>query len=217
MGGRSSVIAGAALLVAASPLYAPQLLAFPHQVETPIGVVRSESPIAPEALDAAVAYTRARMATTPLAGPDERRPIFLTDGGWRWHWLAPGGVSAFGLTRPISRAVIINRANLAGDAAAGVPTNDRKRTLGSILAHEFTHGLVRRKYGVLRSVTFPRWKVEGYADHVAGESTLDAAAAARLEAAGADHPALIYYRGRQKVAAELAKNGGNVDALFLEN
>lgn len=163
----------------------------------------------------ASAVVRSRMQTTPLAGPTERRPIFLTDGGWRWKWLAPGTQSAFALSRPITKAVIVNRANLVGDAAVGAATTDHRRTLGSLLAHEFTHGLIRRRFGEIASAQFPTWKVEGYCDHVAGESTLEAAEADRLEAAGRMHPALVYFRGRQRVEAELARNGGSVDRLFV--
>ena len=198
----------------ATPLYAPQLLAFPYRTATPIGTVWSETPIAPEILASTSDAVRARMATTPLADANERRPIFLTEGGWRWSWLAPGNVSAFALSRPLTRAVVVNRANLAGDAASGKPSSDRKRTLASLLAHEFTHGLIRRRYGEVASIQFPRWKVEGYADFVSGESTLSDAEAAALEAAGTNYPALLYFRGCQRVANELAANGGDVDALF---
>lgn len=47
---------------------------------TAIGTVRLEAPI-----DAA-----ALVAASPLAGRRERRAIFLTDGDWRWRWLAAG-------------------------------------------------------------------------------------------------------------------------------
>lgn len=213
-GGRRGAIALALVLPFVTPVYAPQLLAFPYRTNTPIGTVWSESPISRDVLAVASETTMARMATTPLAGPHERRPIFLTDGGWRWQWLAPGNVSVYAISRPITKAVIVNRRNLAGEAAVGSATNDRKRTLGSLLAHEFTHGLIRRRYGLLASLQFPIWKVEGYCDHVAGESTLDEQDAAMLEAAGQSHPALVYYRGRQRVTAELARNGGSIDKLF---
>jgi hypothetical protein len=202
-----------ALLSLVAPIFAPQLLAFPYRAVTPIGTVWSERPISREVLVTTSATVQARMATTPLAEPDERRLIFLTDGGWRWSWLTQRQ-SSFAISRPFTKAVIVNRTNVVGDAAMRRSTNGRKRTLASLLAHEFTHGLIRRRYGVARSLVFPVWKVEGYCDHVAGESTLDAGAVAKLEAAHQSHPALIYYRGRERVEAELARNGGNVDALF---
>lgn len=214
VGGRRGLFALGIVAPFASPLYAPQLLAFPHRAATPIGTVWSETPIRADALAATSAAVQSRMATTPLAEPVERRPIFLTDGGWRWTWLAVGAGSSFALSRPFTKAVVVNRTNLVGTGAVGSSMTGRKRTLHSLLAHEFTHGLIRRRFGVVPSLRFPAWKVEGYADHVAGESTLDAEAVARLEAAGQGHPALVYYCGRQKVEAELENNGGDVAGLF---
>jgi hypothetical protein len=156
----------------------------------------------------------ARMATTPLAGPSEERPIFVTDGGWRWFYLANTSRGAFALTRPLTSAVVVN----ATDPSSGEIRNGRtlggRRSLESVLAHEFTHGLIRRRYGLLAAATSPHWKVEGYCDHVAGESSLNEQEAAALKAAGRDHPALAYFNGRIRVEAELAANGGSVDALF---
>lgn len=214
LAGRRGLLVLGIVLPFATPLYAPQLLAFPYRTATPIGTVWSESPISREALAASSATVRTRMATTPLAEPDERRPIFLTDGGWRWSWLTLGSGSSFAISRPFTKTVVVNRTNLVGEAAIGSSAKGRKRTLGSLLAHEFTHGLIRRSYGLLPSLGFPVWKVEGYCDHVAGESTLDAEAVSNLERAQQSHPALVYYRGRQRVAAQLAANGGDVDALF---
>ena len=95
-----------------------------------------------------------------------------------------------------------------------IPALGANRSLGSVLAHEFTHGLIRRRFGILKSQTFPTWKVEGYSDYVAGESTLSDGQAAALERDGTDHPALPYYHGRRRVAAILAGNGGSVEQLF---
>lgn len=212
-GGRASLLVGAALFVLASPLFAPQLLAFPHRVETPIGTVWSERPVDRALLDRVVAHTRQRLATSPIAGANEQRPIFLTDGGWRWHWLAISARGSFALTRPLTSAVVVNRIDGSGTVRNG-GTIGGERELAPVIAHEFTHGTIRRHFGLIRTAMFPQWKVEGYCDHVAGESSLDAATVERLEASGTKHPALVYYHGRQRVAAELERNGGSVDRLF---
>lgn len=217
MGGRAGLMISAPILLLASPLLAPQLLAFPYRTETAIGTVWSEAPLDKAMLDKAAREVTARMATTPLAGKAESRPIFVTQGGWRWTWLAATSRGAFALTRPVNRAVVVN----ATDPVSGEIRNGRDiggtRELGSVLAHEFTHGLIRRRYGILAATILPTWKVEGYCDHVAGESTLSDTEAAALEAAGRDHPALTYYHGRKRVEAALAANGGSVDALFAHD
>ena len=205
---------GAVLLLLASPLLAPQLLAFPHKTETAIGTVWSEEPLTPDMLTRAVDHTQKRLGTSPLAGDDEQRWIFITDGGWRWRYIANVSADAFAITRPFSPAVIVNQT----DPQTGIIRNGREiggeRALGGVLAHEFAHGLIRRHYGRFTSSRFPQWKIEGYCDHVAGESTLSADEVKRLRDAGQDHPALVYHEGRERVSAILAANGGSVDALF---
>ncbi|WP_298304394.1 hypothetical protein [uncultured Erythrobacter sp.] len=206
----------AVLLLLASPLLAPQLLAFPHKTETPIGTVWSEEELDPDMLSLTVEHTQERLRTSPLAEANEQRWVFITDGGWRWKYVANISSSAFAITRPLSPAVIVNRT----DPNSGVIRNGRElggeRELGGLLAHEFAHELIRRNYGRLASTRFPTWKVEGYCDYVAGESTLTEAQVARLKDDNEDHPALIYFEGRKRVEAILKANGGSVDALFEE-
>lgn len=217
LGGRAGFWLSVPILLLASPLLAPQLLAFPYRTETAIGTVWSERPLDKAMLDKVSKGVTTRMATTPLADKAETRPIFLTDGGWRWTWIAATSRGAFALTRPLTRAVVVNRT----DPASGLVQNGQSiggtRTLAGVLAHEFTHGLIRRRFGILTATTIPAWKVEGYCDHVAGESSLSKADVIALKAAGRDHPALPYYEGRLKVEAALTANGGSVDALFAQD
>jgi len=202
-------------MVLGSPLLAPQLLAFPYKVETRLGTVWSDQALDRAMLEKAVARAADRLAASPLAEPDERRWIFVTDGGWRWLYVANVASDAFAITRPFSPAVTINRT----DPASGTVRNGfevgGQRTLAGVLAHEITHGMIRRRYGILAERGLPPWKVEGYCDHVAGESSLDDDEAAALVASGGYHPALVYLEGRRRVEAILRANGGSVDALFL--
>ena len=214
MGGRAGLILGAVLLLLASPLLAPQLLAFPYKQQTAIGTIWSEEPLSTEMIAQTVHDTQVLLTRTPLATASESRPIFITNGGWRWQWVANRSADAFAITRPFSSAVVVNRT----DERTGLVDNGRpvggERALSQVLAHEFTHGLIYRNYGIARAIRFPDWKVEGYADHVAGRSTLDAEEVERLEAEGSDHPAISYFQSRQRVERILRANGGSPDALF---
>jgi len=205
---------GVVLIILASPLLAPQLLAFPHKTHTEIGTVWSEDPLDPDMLALAVEHTQTRLATSPLAAADEQRWIFITDGGWRWNYVANISSGSFAITRPLSPAIIVNLT----DPSSGIVRNGQElggeRELDGVLAHEFAHELIRRRYGRLLSMGFPKWKVEGYCDYVAGESTLTAEQVHRLREKGEGHPALIYFEGHKRVRAVLDANGGSVDALF---
>lgn len=199
----------------ASVICAPQLLAFPYQAQVGATRVYAETPLEPVALRAVLARADARLATSPLYRAPVGTRIFLTDGGWRWRLLALNNSFALGLTRPVSDmvsdAVIIHRGNVANDQIA---TAYGPRRLSSVIAHERTHIMVRRHVGQIGGILLPAWISEGYADHVAGESTLNAAQAAALTARGDQGRGLFYYNARRRVAAALAANRGDVDALF---
>lgn len=199
------------LAVAALPIVVPQALAFPYRATSQGSEFWSERPIDQAQLDAIVRRSAALVAASPIARRAEPRRVFLTDGGWRWNWLAVSARGSFGLTRPLVEAVIINRSDLARDTVRG-----GRRTLSGVLAHETCHGMSRRHFGL--AVTFkPAWLTEGYCDYVAQESNLSDAGAAEARRTDPTRRALIYYDGRRRVAAILAANGGDVDALFAGN
>ncbi len=198
-----------------SVIVAPQLLAFPHIATIGETRVYAEHPIDRAAMARVLQRADTRVATSPLhKGPVGTR-VFLTDGGWRWRVLALTTGDAVGFTRPlsdmVSDAVILNRNDVRRDT---VSSRYGTRSLSGVIAHERAHIMVRRHLGLAEGVTLPRWISEGYADHVAGESTLSAEEAGRLRAEGASNPAIFYYDARRRVEAELAANGGDVEALL---
>ena len=218
-----ATVAAAAALV--SPLAAPQLLAFPYSARSQGSVVWSEAPLPQSALDKVLSRKTALVAQSPLtARRGETRHIFLTDGGWRWTWLALQSRDGFALSRGFTETIVVNRSSLADDnVVSGLRVRvdgkavGGRRTLSGTLAHEFCHGMERRRFGPLVDLTKPTWLREGYCDYVAQESSLSEADVALLKSKGRTHPALSYYEGRRKIAALLARNGGNVDALFASN
>ena len=206
---------GALLLVAVvvAVTAAPQLLAWPHKAEFGSTTVYSTEPI-PAGMRAVLARADGLLAKSPLNAPIERS-IFLTDGGWRWNLLALTSRGAFALRRPWRDAVIVTRSDVASDRIDRGSVIAGSRSLSGTLAHELTHILVARHYGEIRAARLPTWKSEGYADHVAQESSLSPADYRRLQASGTDHPARVYFEGRRRVAAILSRNAGNPDSLFL--
>lgn len=211
---RRILIGVALVLLVASPLREPQLLAFPYQATVGADHVYSTAPFTTAQLRAMLDRANALVAASPIHDGAEGRNIYLTDGGWRWTWLAGTSRGAFALTRPFAEAVIVNRSSLAGDRVFNGAAIAGTRTLSGVIAHEKCHGMLRRRFGMIRERTVPTWLNEGYCDYVARESSLTDAQAKTLEAAGAYHPAIAYLRGREKVAGLLAANGGDVDKLF---
>lgn len=197
-----------------SPIAAPQLLAFPYHSSAGGQQIWSEERLPERQLNAVLDHSTTLVAQSPLARPPERRHIFLTRGGWRWTWLALQNRSTLAISRGINDAIIINRSDLASDRMVNESRIARARTLSGIIAHETCHGTERRHFGADVDFTKPTWLREGYCDHVAQESGLSDEQAAALLARGESHRALVYCQGRRRVAAELQRNGGSVDALF---
>ncbi|WP_162789448.1 hypothetical protein [Altererythrobacter sp. ZODW24] len=204
-------------LAAAGPVFAPELLAFPHHAEVAGKQVYSVEPINESQLTKIIARADALVATSPLSRGTEKRRIFLTNGGWRWHWLTIGAGNAFGISRALGEPIVLNRSSLGDDTVTNGSAVAGERSLSGTIAHEVTHGMIRREIGHIPALNMPTWLIEGYADHVADESSLSEAEYAELKARGERHPAMPYYEGRRKVAALLADNGGSVQKLFAES
>jgi hypothetical protein len=209
---RQLVLAAVALLLV-SPLAAPQLLAFPHSKQIGSHRVYSELPITPQ-LHAIVAKADALASRSPIAQPNPNQRIFLTEGGWRWTWLTLTSRGAFAISRRGTENIVMNRSDAALDQVTNGRTIGGKRSLSGTIAHEMTHGAIRERFGLFADTLYPAWLREGYCDYVAGGGSLTDAEAATLIASGKDHPALKYWIGRRRVAAELQRNGGSVEALF---
>ncbi|MFS2108392.1 hypothetical protein ACCC88_01785 [Sphingomonas sp. Sphisp140] len=208
LGGGALAVTG----VLGTIVYVPAVLAFPHRAQFGEITVYSVSPIGPE-MPAILDRAAKRNAASAIVAPLGPRAIYLTDGGWRWNLLSlPTSHGAFAVTRPFSTNIVVNRASIAGDGVENSAAIGNRRTLSGTIAHETTHLLIQQRYG-LAARAFATWKVEGYCDHVAQESSLSDAQAASLRAAGKSTPGLVYHEARRKVAAALA-SGKSVDQLF---
>lgn len=199
-------------LLLASVVCAPQLLAFPYQAQIGATRVYAEAPIDVAAMRRVLRRADALLARSPLYREPVGTRVFLTNGGWRWRVIALTSNGAVGLTRPgsdmVSDAVIIGPSNAAADTVTSV------RSLSGTIAHERSHIMVRRHVGMITGVRLPRWISEGYADVIAGEPDPNDPDLEQWRAADPHHPVFFYIDARQRVAAALAKNGGDVDRLL---
>lgn len=195
-----------------SPLAAPRLLAFPYRAEIGAHRIYSEAPISPR-LATIVADADRTAARSPIAA-ERSQPIFLTNGGWRWTLLALISRSAFAFSRSPFETIVVNRSDQDANKVFRPAAIGGQRDLSATLAHEMTHTAIRKHFGMFADRRYPAWLREGYCDYVAGGGSLTDAEAAVLIKSQPDHAALVYWRGRKRVEAELKRNGGSVDALF---
>lgn len=201
------------LLLAVAIIYAPQLLAFPYQRRIGTVTVYAERPIDPR-IGNELARAEGLLRASPIYTGPLDRSLFLTDGGWRWRLLAIQSPGAFAFRRPFSSAIVFNRSDVAADSITNGRAIGGTRTLSGVIAHETTHIMIVNHLGEVRSAMLPTWQQEGYADHVARESSLTDAEAASLRQIDPAAPALVYYDARRRVAAALSAKRGSVDAFF---
>jgi hypothetical protein len=213
MRNRVKAIVTAMLVLLISPICAPQLLVFPYTATVGQHRIYSERPI-DTGVTAVVSKADMIVGLSKLPTPTDQ-PIFLTQGGWRWRWLTQSGSDGpFGLSRAVVETIVINRSDPVRDKVYRKAAVGGERSLSGAIAHEMTHGAIRRHFGVLADVRYPQWLREGFCDYVAGGSTLSDAEAMTLSLTDPYHSALAYWRGLKRVEAQLRRNGGSVDRLF---
>lgn len=188
---------------------------FPYEQTIGKTVIYAEEPIAPN-MERVVARADHLLQASPINIPAIRRQVVLTNGGWRWKALALNMSGAVALRRPFSDVLIFNRSDVAADRVTNGAPIGGTRTLSGTIAHETVHMLVARHLGEFRAVRLPSWKQEGYADYIAQETSIDPHDEGRIRAIDPKAGVLVYYEGRRRVAAELRRNGGSVDALMAE-
>jgi hypothetical protein len=207
------IAVGLPLVALASAVYTPQVLAFPYKASFGDTVVRSERPL-PADFAKTIAAADALVANSALYRGPVPRSIFLTKGGWRWRLISLQLNGTVAFRRPLSNLIVVNDADPAADSARNHIRFGGIRTLHDTIAHETTHILITDHFGLVQAQQFPRWKVEGYADYIAGTASLSDVRAALVRRQDPYNPALAYYDGRKRVAAVLARDP-NVDHLFL--
>jgi hypothetical protein len=163
----AAVIAYLTLLCFPQPLFA-------HAVTRGSFTVHSREPQG-AALDDVLARAEARLAASPLYTKDVTPRICFVGSTRLYAAMSLGwGGDSFAKTYgalPTS-TVLVNACDPARDLVFHPAAAHGSRSLSDVIAHETTHLLVRHRYGYWRNLAFPTWKKEGYAEYVAGGSTL---------------------------------------------
>ncbi len=214
MRGLGVMIGLAVVLVAI--VYTPAALAFPHVSHIGNTKVYSEAPI-PDVMAARIKRADTLLAASPLAEPELRRTLVLTDGGWRWKVLAAGNWSAIALRRPFSSVLLFNNADVVADRVRNGAPRGGVRTLSGTIAHESVHLLTAHRYGEMRLARMPEWKREGYADYVAQETSISPGDEAQVRETSPGAPMLRYYAAYRRVKYLLDKHGMSADELLSKD
>ena len=151
----------------------PQVL-FAHELSYRTFTVYARQPLDKE-IYAVLDKAEARLAASEIHDEAVRPRIVLTGGFHSYAlWSLYVGGNSFGKSYPLlpTNNIFINKSEPARDAVLRRAAAHGERSLSGVIAHETTHLLIRRKFGYWRNLAMPAWKKEGYAEYVAGGSTL---------------------------------------------
>jgi len=151
----------------------PRVL-FAHQISYKNFTVYSREPL-DQNIYTVLDRVEARLARSEISNQAVKPRIYLTNGFRLYAMLSLYiGGNSFGKGYPLlpTNNIFINKSDLANDLVLRNAASNNQRSLSGVIAHETTHLLIRKRFGYWRNITMPAWKKEGYAEYVAGGSTL---------------------------------------------
>lgn len=151
----------------------PQLL-FAHEVSYNSFKIYSQQPIDP-GVTAVLDKVQARLESSPLKNDEVKPRVFLINNFRVYSMLSLYlGGNSFGKGYPMlpTDNIFMNKSDVSKDLVFRNAPANSERSLSGVIAHETTHLLIRKRYGYFGNLTMPTWKKEGYAEYIAGGSTL---------------------------------------------
>lgn len=213
------IVRSALLLFAAAFLFLlvyPQIL-FAHEVRYKNFTVYSRQPLDP-GIYTVLDKVEAQLSASPINDVNVEPKIFLTNSQ-RLYSLLSLYISwnSFGRGYPLlpTNNVFINEADVSRDLVFRKAATGSQRSLSGVISHEITHLHIRNKFGYVRNFTSPTWKKEGYAEYVAGGSTLDYESGVKLwKASPNDGTGYQYFKYYLTVKYLLETDKLTVEDLF---
>jgi len=194
----------------------PQVL-FAHEVSYRNLKVYSREPL-DQNVYAVLDKVESRLATSEINNQEVKPKIFLTNGFSLYAVLSLyAGSNSFGKGYAVlpTNNIFINKSDTAKDLVFRNAPANNQRSLSGVIAHETTHLLIRKKFGYWRNLTMPTWKKEGYAEYVAGGSTLSYETGVKMwKANPQDGTGYQYFKYYMLVKYLLEHDKLSVDDLF---
>jgi hypothetical protein len=175
----------------------PQIL-FPYRYSMRGVTIYTRFPFPSETPERIAAIAKL-IQRSELAVAERPERIFVCNQPWLFRLLSPTSAGAFAYSLPVTDNVFVANADLVHNVARSAAPDFNTRSFSAVAAHEITHGLIRHRVGLFRSL--PTWVVEGYCDYLAQESSFPEAKGLHLLATGQQHPSgsFQYFIYRQMV------------------
>jgi hypothetical protein len=216
-----SLVATILLLVAIN-IYPNPLFGFSHAYRG--FTVSSDDPIDP-AIDRVLDDTERRLSTSTHYHAGDRFRIFICNRSWRLRFFI-FNASVGGGTAYATRNIFIRESDIAANKVIGpngiTLLDAPDRPLSYFIAHEATHVMELRQFGLLAMLRAPRWLEDGYADLIGKAGNFNVAANRALLLK--NDPLLsekmarngLYRRYHLMVASELRIPDVTIELLFAK-
>lgn len=192
----------------------PQYL-FAHEISYKNFRVYSNQPL-DENIERVLDLTEAKLEKSPIYDKELTERIFICDSFALYTFLSPTSRKAFANTLPSIGNIRVGMIDASRDLVFRNDQSDNQRSLSGVIAHEVTHNLIRKKFGLINSFTsLPNWKDEGYCEYVAGETTLSFAEGVRRWKENPNNESrYAYFKYHQMVKYLLDEEKISVEELF---
>ena len=151
----------------------PQVL-FANKIEYKSFEVYYHNNINEQKLKSVLDQSEKLLQESDLKSHSETQQLFLTDSYSEFSFFALLSKNAFAVNYPVIQNIFLTKSNLAKNSITSNNHSHNKRSLSGVIAHETIHSLLENKLGVIKFKLLPNWKVEGYADFIAKESSFSA-------------------------------------------
>jgi hypothetical protein len=148
----------------------PQVL-FANSMEHGKFRVYSREPIEP-AIANVLDVAESKLKASPIYDSDVSRDVYLTNSHAMYAALSHKAYNSFANSVPFINNIFVNKTDIPADLVFVDRDYNNSRSLSGVIAHETIHLFIRERYGTVAATLMPTWKVEGYCEYVAGDSTI---------------------------------------------
>jgi hypothetical protein len=171
-------------------LFFPNFL-FAHSVRVGQFDVHSDRPISNN-IRSVFGDAQTLLAASPFNSDDQTFDIFIAEDNWRRCLLNPRAAKASGAYFSGTDNIILNRCDIDANLCFNGLPKFNTRPMHSVIAHECTHSMIRKRIGLIRAFLLPTWKHEGYCEYIAGNPSFDTKRAIALLAEDQSHPSITF-------------------------
>ncbi len=127
--------------------------------------------ISPENIKSVLDESQKLLMITELFNTDIHQDVFICNSHNEFTFFALFSRKAFAVNYPLTQNIFLSKSSFSDNSIFRNAKENNKRSLSGVIAHETTHSLLENKLGTLKYKLLPIWKVEGYCDFVANESS----------------------------------------------